>query len=55
MTAFSPLANPAHKFRKEGQPNLLTEQTIVEIGETHKKVRNISNLQFYICHIMCIF
>jgi len=37
VTAFSPLANNAHMFRKEGQPNLLEEKVVLDIAGKHKK------------------
>jgi len=37
VTAYSPLANNAHMFRKEGQPNLLEEKIVLEIAQKHKK------------------
>jgi len=37
VTAFSPLANNAHMFRKEGQPNLLEEKIVLDIAGKHKK------------------
>jgi len=37
VTAFSPLANNAHIFRKEGQPNLLEDKVVVNIAEKHHK------------------
>jgi len=37
VTVYSPLANPGHAFRKEGQPNLFEEKVILDIAEKHKK------------------
>jgi len=37
VTAYSPLANPGHMFRKEGQPNLLEEKVVLDIAEKYKK------------------
>jgi aldehyde reductase len=37
FTAYSPLANNAGPFRKEGQPNLLEEKIILELAGKYKK------------------
>jgi len=37
VTAYSPLANNAHVFRKDGQTNLLEEKIILDLAGKHKK------------------
>jgi len=37
LTAFSPLANNQHMFRKEGQPNLLEDKSVADIAKKYKK------------------
>lgn len=37
FTGYSTLANNQHEFRVEGQPNLLNEETLIEIGKDHSK------------------
>jgi len=37
FTGFSTLANNQHEFRVEGQPNLLKEPILAEIGKSHGK------------------
>jgi len=37
FTGYSPLANNAHVFRKEGHPNLLEEKVVLDIAGKHKK------------------
>jgi len=37
VTAYSPLANNAHAFRKEGQANLLEEKIILDLAKKHQK------------------
>jgi len=37
FTGYSTLANNQHEFRVAGQPNLLNEPTLIEIGKSHGK------------------
>jgi len=37
FTGYSTLANNQHEFRVEGQPNLLEEKILIEIGKSHSK------------------
>jgi len=37
LTAFCPLANNAHVFRKEGDPNLLEDNVVLNIAKRHNK------------------
>jgi len=37
VTAFSPLANPGHMFRVEGQPQLLQESLLEKIAKSYEK------------------
>jgi len=37
FTGYSSLANNQHEFRVEGQPNLLQESILIEIGKNHDK------------------
>lgn len=39
LTAYSPLANPAMPFHKEGDPNVLHDTVLSRIAQKHGKVR----------------
>jgi len=39
VTAYSPLANNAHIFRKEGDRNLLAEPSLAKLAAKHQKAR----------------
>lgn len=36
--AYSPLANPAMPFRKEGDPSVLDDPFLIELGKKYNKV-----------------
>ena len=52
VTGYSPLANPTHMFRKEGQPNLLEEAKLKTLAA---KMNKVSHCEVTMKEMSCRF